>query len=241
MSGGSGEADAGRAVRAGSFRRPPTAGAFVLAQVRQLIAVGELVAGQPLRQDVLAERLGVSRVPLREALTTLETEGQLEYEPHRGYRVARLSLADLLEVYRLRQLLETEAVRAAVEEAVERRGAAPGADPILHALRAAAADVEAASAAGDLLAMTESNRRFHFVLISAARMPRLERILRTLWDATETYRYVYYGNESNRHRVETEHAEIVDAFAARDAARLIRLLDEHRGHATDTLTTLLAP
>jgi len=214
----------------GSRKRPPTAPEFVLGELRRMIAVGELVPGQPLRQDTLAEHLGVSRVPLREALNTLESEGQLEYEPHRGYRVARLSLSDLLEVYRIRVLLETEAVRAAVHRAD---------DTVLAELTAAEVEVEAASAAGDLLAMTGANRHFHFVLIAAAGMPRLERILRTLWDSTETYRFVYYGDENNRNRVAHEHAAIVQAFADRDADRLIRLLDEHRGHAAEALERLL--
>ena len=214
----------------GAGNRPPTMQAWVLGELRQMIAVGELTPGQPLRQDVLAERLGVSRVPLREALNTLQSEGQVDYEPHRGYRVATLSLADMLEVYRIRELLETEAVRATVARA----------DPaVVEALRQAAIDVDAASAAGDLLTMTEANRRFHFVLITASGMPRLERILRALWDSTETYRFVYYGNAQNRHRVEVEHAGIVAALAAADTDLLIRLLDEHRGHATEVLGKLL--
>lgn len=210
--------------------RPPTVPAFVLGELRRLIAVGDLVPGQPLRQEDLAERLGVSRVPVREALNTLESEGHVVHEPHRGYRVTELSLADLLEVYRLRQLLEAEAVRATI---------ALGSTRVLADLRAAGAEVERANAAGDLLAMNEANRRFHFVLVISAGLPRLERILRALWDATEAYRRLYYEESGNRERVEHEHAQIVAAFAAGDAELVIRLLDEHRGHATTALGALL--
>lgn len=211
--------------------RPPTAQAFVLTQLRRAISAGEFVPGQPLRQDALAKRFGVSRVPLREAFKVLESEGQVVYEPHRGHKVATLSLSDLLEVYRLRQLLETEAARSALKTV-------PPAS-VLQALHNAAAEVEAASAAGDLLSMTEANRRFHFVLVEAAGMPRLDRIVQVLWDATEAYRFVYYGVESNRERVEREHLLIIDAFEQRDAARLIRLLDEHREHAVEALRAFL--
>jgi DNA-binding GntR family transcriptional regulator len=211
--------------------RPPTAQAFVLTQLRRAISAGEFVPGQPLRQDALAKRFGVSRVPLREAFKVLESEGQVVYEPHRGHKVATLSLDDLLEVYRLRQLLETEAARSALKTVPS-----PG---VLQALHHAAAEVEAASAAGDLLRMTEANRRFHFVLVEAAGMPRLDRIVQVLWDATEAYRFVYYGVESNRERVEREHLLIIDAFEQQDTARLIRLLDEHREHAVEALRAFL--
>jgi DNA-binding GntR family transcriptional regulator len=211
-------------------RRPPTAQAFVLAELRRAIIAGELLPGQPLRQNALAERFGVSRVPVREAFKVLESEGQVVYEPHRGHKVATLSLADLLEVYRLRQLLESEAARVAVGNR---------SDAVLVEMRAAARDVETASGAGDLLRMTEANRRFHFTLVTAARMPRLERIVQVLWDATEAYRFVYYGAEDNRSRVEHEHALIIEAFAEGNAELLITLLDEHREHAVDALRTFL--
>ena len=97
-----------------TFRRPPTAQEAVLTELRRAIVTGELRPGEQVRQDALAEQFGVSRVPLREALKILEGEGQVTYLPHRGYFVAELDVADLREVYRLRDLLETEAVRAAV-------------------------------------------------------------------------------------------------------------------------------
>ncbi|WP_434992101.1 GntR family transcriptional regulator [Arthrobacter sp. Ld5] len=215
----------------GGSRRPPTTQAFVLAELRRAIIAGEFLPGQPLRQDALAERFGVSRVPLREALKTLESEGQVVYEPHRGHRVATLSLADLLEVYRIRQLLEGEAARVALAKNPD--GA------VLNNLKVAARDVETASSEGDLLRMTEANRRFHFVLVEAAGMPRLERVIKILWDATDAYRFVYYGTPSNRSRVEHEHALMIDAFAERDAEKLILLLDEHREHAVKALRTFL--
>lgn len=217
-------------MTANSPKRPPTAQAFALAELRRMIIAGEVQPGQPLRQDALADRLGVSRVPLREAFKILEGEGQIVYEPHRGFKVARLSLADLLEVYRIRQLLETEAAHAAVERAD---------DAVLQAMKDAAREVEAASAAADLLPMTEANRRFHFVLLSASGMPRLERLIQVLWDATDTYRFVYYGTPTNRQRVEDEHNLIIEAFADRDAERLVKYLDEHRNHAVDALRTFL--
>lgn len=213
-----------------SAKRPTTAQVYVLEQLRQSIVAGELMPGQALRQDALAKRFGVSRVPLREALSTLEGEGQVVYEPHRGYKVARLSMDDLLEVYRIRELLEAEAARLAIERAD---------DGVVVEMRRAAAEVNAAGEAGDLLTMTEANRRFHFILVKAARMPRLERLVQVLWDATDTYRFVYYGTPANRAVVREEHERIIDAFARRDAESLIAMLELHRQHAIASLRRFL--
>lgn len=202
----------------------------MLEQLRQAIVAGDFLPGQALRQDALAKRFGVSRVPLREALSTLEGEGQVVYEPHRGYKVARLSMDDLLEVYRIRELLEAEAARLATERA---------GDGVVEEMRRAAAEVNAASEAGDLLTMTEANRKFHFILVQAAQMPRLERLLQVLWDATDTYRFVYYGSPANRAVVREEHELIIDAFARRDHESLIAMLDLHRQHAIASLRTVL--
>lgn len=153
-----------------------TAQELVLTGLRTDILTGELGPGDQVVQELLAERYGVSRVPLREALKTLESEGQVVYYPHRGYFVAELSVADLMEVYRLRSLLEAEAIRHAVPALN---------DGDVDDLADLLAEVDAASRAEDVLAMTAANRRFHFAIFDAAGMPRLTRLLHQLWDATD--------------------------------------------------------
>jgi DNA-binding GntR family transcriptional regulator len=213
------------------MRRPPTTQEFVLDELRRSISAGELAPGHPIRQDGIAQRLGVSRVPLREALKTLEAEGQVIYQPHRGYSVAELSLSDLLEVYRMRELLEGEAARVAVERFTETD---------LTRVTDAQRDVEQAAEQGDLVAMIAANRRFHFALLEPAGMPRLLRVVRALWDTTDAYRAVYYNAEPNRARVRAEHAEIVRAARDRDGEELTRLLGQHREHAVKDLRETIA-
>jgi DNA-binding GntR family transcriptional regulator len=212
------------------FTRPPTAQEAVLAELRRRIATGRMRPGERIVQDSLAEELGVSRVPLRETLKILEGEGQVTYVAHRGYFVALLSLADLLEVYRIRELLEAEAVGLALplmsEEDVDR-------------FQEAARDVEQAAELGDLTAMTRANRRFHATLIEASALPRLIRIIGQLWDATEVYRSVYYSDPANRERVFVEHRMLVDAVTAGDVAQTLALLDVHRRHAIAALRPVL--
>lgn len=212
-------------------KRPPTAQEFVLDELRRLILTGEMAAGSPIRQDALAERLGVSRVPLREALRTLEGEGQVTYRPHHGYQVADLSLDDLLEVYRIRELLETEATLKAVPRltAVD-----------VERLVSAQAEIEQAALAGDIVGMAAANRRFHFIVLEASGMPRLTRLVRVLWDATDAYRALYYSAAENRDRVHQEHKAIIEAVRAGDAGEVTRLWDEHRAGAVEALRQVVS-
>ncbi|MGJ7905007.1 GntR family transcriptional regulator [Actinopolyspora sp. H202] len=211
--------------------RPPTTQQFVLDELRRAILSRELAPNQPIRQDSVAHELGVSRVPLREALKTLEAEGQVVYRPHRGYTVAELSLADLLEVYRLRELLETEASLVSATKADEADSATVRAE-----LRA----VAEAATNDDLVEMIAANRRFHFAILEPADMPWLMRMVRTLWDTTDAYRAVYYNAPDNRSRVLAEHEAIVRAFEARDGAELAELLRQHREHAVAALRATLS-
>jgi len=214
------------------FRRPPTAQEAVLAELRRAIVSGQLRPGEQVLQDALAERFGVSRVPLREALKILEGEGQVVYQPHRGYFVAELDVDDLREVYRMRDLLESEAVRVAVPRLTAED---------LQRLTEAADDVDRADASGDLVAMTGANRRFHFTLIEAAGMPRLARLVRILWDATDAYRSLYYAEQANRASVHEEHRAVVDAVRAGDAELAVVLLRTHREHAVEAVARVLGP
>ncbi|MFZ3572671.1 GntR family transcriptional regulator [Streptomyces sp. BH097] len=212
-----------------SRRRPPTAQQFVLEELRRAITSGEIKPGMPIRQDALAERLGVSRVPLREALKTLEGQSLVVHHAHRGYFVAELSLAELREVYRIREILEAEAVREAV-----RAGGA-----VLDALEEAQEEVEAQAAAADVAAMADANRRFHFVLFEASGMHRLVGLIATLWDATDAYRSLYYADSVSREHVLVEHRAVLDALREGRTEDAVRLLDGHREHAVAALEGLL--
>jgi DNA-binding GntR family transcriptional regulator len=210
--------------------RRVTAQDGVLTSLRSDILTGRLGPGDQIVQEQLAERYGVSRVPIREALKTLETEGQVVYHPHRGYFVAELSVADLLEVYRLRAILEAEAIRHAVPTL---------ADDDVDDLADLLADVDRAAGEGDIIAMTAANRRFHFAIFDASGLPRLSRILRQLWEATDAYRALYFQGAENRERVASEHAAMLAALAARDAEALVRMHDEHREHSVGAVRAIL--
>ena len=212
------------------YVRPPTAQEAVLAEMRRLILTGELAPGSPVRQEAVAERLGVSRVPVREALKVLEGEGQVVYSPHRGYVVAELSVRDLVEVYRLRELLEAEAIRVAVPRLT---------DDDVVCLEAAADATDEAGRALDVALMTTTNREFHFRLFDAAGMPRLSRTLRQLWDATDVYRAVYFSGEANRERVRDDHGALLVALRRRDVRAAIAAQKAHRDASVDAVTAAI--
>lgn len=205
-----------------------TAQEEVLRALRADLISGHFDPGEQLVQETLAERLGVSRVPLREALKVLEAEGHVTYHPHRGYFVTRLSTDDLLEVYRLREILETEALEHAVPMLTPEDCDALG--DLLTAVDQAIRD-------DDVRAISETNRQFHFALFEFSGMPRLVRLIRQLWDATEAYRSVYFTSAPNRDRIHDEHIEILEALRRGDIPGTIRW---HNVHRQNTITAVSA-
>lgn len=208
------------------FQRPPTAQEAVLAEVRRRILSGDLPTGAALRQEELAADLGVSRVPLREALRMLESEGLVEYAAHRGYRVVALTLGDLEETYHLRALIEDDLARRTTT------GAGPD-----HVARVRAAHHELAALerglAPDPAALAAANRRFHWAVLAPG--PRADRVLTGLWDASEAYRARWFAEPGNVRRGADEHARVADAVAARDGEEVVRILAAHRAGAVEAL------
>jgi DNA-binding GntR family transcriptional regulator len=211
---------------------PGTAAPHALEALRRAMVDGELRPGDRVRQEEISEGLGVSIAPVREALATLEQEGQVRYLPRRGYFVAELDLGDLREIYELRQLLETRAAWRALplldEDAMER-------------LEMAARDCVDAAAEGDVAAELEANRRFHFAVFDAPDQVHTARLIRLLWDSTETYRAMYYNAPEGRREAIDAHERIVAAVRAGDAEALIAAQDAHRGRALELLTRVLQP
>ncbi len=201
-----------------------TAHELVAAALRQAILDRELKPGDKIRQEEVARRLGVSVIPVREALRVLAGEEQVTYRPRQGYVVAELDVGDLAEVYRLRELLEAEAVRVALPKLT---------DGEVDRIAALFEQVAGAATVSDAM---KANRRAHFLLFEAAGLPILLRHITMLWDSTEAYRALYYSTTS----VDDEHRAIVAALRRRDTEHLVSLLDRHRGQAMDALARALA-
>ena len=120
--------------------------------------------------------------------------------------------------------MRSTAARPARDRGGSCGGSAGLRDDDLSEMAAAAAEVDRASAAEDLSAMAAANRRFHFLLIEAAQMPRLARMVRILWDATDAYRSMYYASGDHRKTVHHEHEHVLAALQDRDIERAVRVL-----------------
>ena len=209
---------------------PGTAQQHALEWLRRLIISGELSLGARINQEDLAERLGVSVAPVREALRALEQEGQVNYLPRRGYFVTELRIEDLREIYELRRILEERAVRMALPILD---------DEALARMRQAAADCASAVSDADVAAELAANRRFHFAMLEAPAQPHSFRLIRVLWDSTEAYRARYYNSPDERVAAINAHDRILDAIVSRDADRTVAELDAHRQRALDVLALIL--
>lgn len=87
--------------------------------------------------------------------------------------------------------------------------------------------------------MAAANRRFHFTLIEASGMPRLVRLITTLWDSTDAYRSLYYTDAPHREQAVREHRAVISALRRRDEEATVDRLDEHRAHAVAALREVL--
>jgi len=192
--------------------------------IRDRIAHRVLRPGDQVRQQSLADELGVSVVPVREALNTLQAEGLLVYRPHRGYFVAEFDLADLEEAYEIRGLLEDAAVAHGVPEL--RSADLAELEETQRALR----QVDERTPF-DLAAFTAAERRFQFLLFEAAGMPFLGNFIRVLWDATAAYRALLLSDPERRASIIGQNESVLAAAAKRDAARVTAHLRSQRAEA----------
>ena len=210
------------------FRRPQTAQSAVLAELRRLILTGQLRPGSAIRQDALATSFGVSRVPIREALKTLEGAGQVTYRPHRGYFVAELSYEDVQEIYRIRELLEGEALRVGIPRLTD------------EDLAVMTECLEKMEEGDDAQPLSEWNSRFHLTMLNASQMPHLLKYIRHLRDATDPYRSLYYMSEEALITVRREHRAILEAARASDVEMVISLTQTHHDHTVEAIREMIA-
>jgi len=214
------------ALAGGRPGRPQQA---ILDELRRAILSGQVPPGSPIPVDEAADLFGVSRIPIRESLKTLIGEGLVDHQPRAGYTVARLTLAELSELYIVRGVLERAALAAAVALA-----------DVQDDQRATAAldALDAAIRADDYLAYQRESRSFHVALMTPSRMHRLLHMVESVWNITEPFQPMAHITDLARGELHAEHREMLRAFLARDAAALQAAAGNHQHHLEESIAAL---
>ena len=202
----------GLAVDAAKLYR--TTPAVVADILREAILDGTLRGGQPLRQEELASKFGLSRGPIREALRQLEGEGLIVFYPYRGAVVSPLSLAEVQEICEIRIALETAALRFALpqlsEEVLKR------AEEILD---------EADQPTTGVAQWGEINWKFHATLYTPANRPRLLALIKAQHAQMDRYLRVHFSLLNYKQQAQQEHRQILEACKRRDESTALSVLE----------------
>lgn len=217
-----------RAPRAVPARRTVTD--LAADALRERILEGELAEGSPIRQDAVAVALGMSRIPVREALRRLEAEGLIAIHPHCGAVVSSLSLDEITELFELRALVEADLLRRAVPELqlADLRRAGEVLDRYDRAFRDRRVDEWA-----------ELNWQFHATLLAPAGRSRSLAMVQNLHHQSERYMRMQLALTRGEARAQAEHRAILRAARAGAAGTAARLVSGHILSAGRNLTAFL--
>ena len=191
--------------------------------MRRGLIRGDYRPGAWLRQDDLAAELGVSKIPVREALQRLAAAALVTFEPNRGAQVRPLTAVDANEIYALRRAIEPELLRRAIGR---------------HTIVDLAAAELALTSQGRTL--TESNWLFHRALYDAADWPRALTIVETLQAAVAPYVLLYTEDLGGAAHSNPQHREMYDACRAGDARVAVGVLRVHLREAAEALARYLS-
>jgi len=186
--------------------------------LRKAILTGTLKPGERLMEVHLANRLGVSRTPIREAIRKLELEGLVIMIPRRGAEVARItekSLKDVLEVRRALDALSVELACDRITSEDTRR------------LWEACQEFERAARGKDASVIAKADVALHDIIVEATGNLRLQQLVNNLSEQMYRYRFVYIREESRHDNLVKEHREIYESIASRDKERAARAAKVH--------------
>ena len=201
--------------------------------LRQRILSGDLRAGQPIRQEQIAQELGVSRIPLREALKQLEAEGFVTIEPHKGAVVSTLSLAEVEELFDLRVRLETWLLADAIPRMREADFARL--DAIIDESRLANNQGDNLSHWGDV------NWRLHEAMYQPAGKPISLKFLKRIHDNLDRYLRLQITLTQDWDSAHRDHQELIELSRAGEVDAAVKVLERHIRDTARALATALAP
>lgn len=208
--------------------------------LRRDIVHGRLAAGSKLKLEALVQHYEIGMSPLREALARLVGDQLVKTEDQRGFWVAPLSLDELDDISRVRDLIETEALRLSIERGdAEWEANLRASFEALSAIEAEVAAQRPTPAQDTLDAWEERNAQFHYALISACASPWLVKLQDLLYHQAERYRRVSLDMSRGKRFVHDEHQAIFEAAIERNAVRACRLTQDHLMRTYDTVRSAL--
>jgi DNA-binding GntR family transcriptional regulator len=185
--------------------------------IRDLILNGELEPGMRIGQEDLAQRFGTSRIPVRDALRQLESEGLVILTPNSSARVAKLDMRECTEIYKIRELIEP----LAIAEAIPRMT-----DDDIAELECAVDEIEKTRDSDIFLKL---DREFHLSSYRAAKMPQLQSLVERFWNTTQHYRRAYTKMvwQKGNWIINAEHRLLIEAIKRRDVVDAGQILMMH--------------
>lgn len=198
--------------------------------LRDAILKGELEPGERLMELHLANQLGVSRTPIREAIRMLEQEGLAITVPRRGAQVARMTEKDLEDVLEIRDALDELAVTAASKRMVEKD---------FKELEKAMQNFEHAVTQGEVRQIVEADEAFHNVIYEAANNPKLSTIVQNLKEQMYRYRYEYVKDNADYEMLIKEHKNIIKGLRGKDLDYVKAVMHEHLEHQVEGVRTMI--
>lgn len=190
----------------------------VFQTLRQAILKGELQPGERLMEIKLAQLLGVSRTPIREAIRKLELEGLVVMIPRKGAAVANITEKDTKDVLEVRRTLEMFAVEVACERITSEQ---------LATLKEAAKAFEASKGSMDLIRIAETDMQFHEIIYEATQNERLVQMLNNLRENMYRYRIEYLKDPNYYDSLVGEHREILDAIETKNIEKARICMRDH--------------
>jgi len=202
--------------------KPGPSGIFE--RLRRLILEGEYGPNERLVEEQLAERLGVSRTPIRQALTMLEAEGLVEITPNKGAMVCSFTIEDVWDVYDLRAVLEGHAARRAADciEEDEMARLCSLAEEMENELPGRFSDHEE-----EIRWLVATNQAFHGTIVTASRNGRLEKLIRRTVEVPLMFKAFYWYGPRERAISNHYHRQILGALKAGDGERAEIIMREH--------------
>ena len=196
-----------------------TVTASVVDVLREKIISNEIQGGSPLRQDALANQLGVSRIPVREALLQLEAEGLVQFAPHKGAVATRISAKEVDELFGLRAILECDVLNRAMPEMTE--------SDLANSESALKEFDELLNPGADMNRWGKLNWKFHKSLYLPAGRERTLNIIGQLHTNCDRYLRMQIKIDADFSRAEAEHHELLEMCRRRDKRAARKCLKEH--------------